>query len=1261
MKKDSGISEVLGAVLMIAIMVTGFSILGTVYFSQPPPEKIPQVSFNLVLGTDNQINLIHAGGDSLRTYDSSGNNAEANAEYYILVDREKIWPILDATATLDSGKSEFSYVGNTSSTGLDMEYLQVGEGFSAKPLSLPKNIDIIYKSPSGAESIIWSGLIPRIIDFGTGGSIFGSGSGRVGMTGSVRVCINEEVQFNDTSYGNVVYSDWDFDANKNPGIDATGLTPTWTYTETGLYSVTHNITTDEGLNFTLTKENYIEVKPVHADFTESWDKDCTSSEGRVCDLCNAKYPGKPCGREPFLVNFTDGSYCSPTGWSWNLGDGTVKSGTSVSNYYLYDYGRGDGTEPILYSVELTASNPGGSDRMNKTDLVVVYPLCTAPKADFSYDGVVDLDGNMSVEFTDLSTSDPESVVYWDWDFDNGKEHYYGKEPPRQEFEARNETYKVKLIVKNDCGQVANITRPIVFPCTTLTGVMDAEPKTGESPLTVNFTDHSEPHANITGWRWSFGDGTYYYSSNVSNPNPPPHTYDRVGTFYASLMVQNECGQAFVNTSVFVVSKPGLISGKVWTDKNQNRVKDTSEDYLPDWQVTLEERKSGTWQAVNSTTTNSTGDYVFYLEGVSNSVFRVREYLPDKWKVTYSYGTYNQNVSDSILIYSDREYTNIDFGNVGPHTSSIQVPGYFVKYGGGYSDGTFYYSDLASSAEFLDYNTTYNTTPRVVYLSPSSRSGTFTLDPPGGYPTGYTTWGDSSYNLTFREYNNYLKYEGYGAYFLDWWQYPVGTNYVKGIHFPVPDNTTISANQLYLTYKWDSSIHFDIDKPKEGDTIPYTSAYTVEAHFEGLGERTSQCYLTSPVSTQQLLYNSTIAEYLITSLDTRPYEGTKRLFTARMKLSNGTYVYAYSNATIAYEPITVNITSITSESGTWTTANPNVKGNTTVTASVSGKWQDNTSAQLYVNNQSVGTMAVTTPGLPSTVQGTFNAEQYAGRTLPVFVRVPYRNATVIAMMGNFADSPLKSITVLSKEPIHANFTAYPWTGRAPHEVAFTDLSTGGANQWSWNFKDGNSSTEQNPIHIFMSEGNYSVRQMVTNATPASDYIEKYVNVTGIWNGTSLLTSRNTILESGGVMSWISRGSNSTITVNNTTITMADGDSIEIALRNQHSKAKIFMAGSITECNLSDIDLKINGIQKAQGNITQIRVQDFENFHSNLTLTAAKNYAAWVSFQWQGTGVSVSWKRNLRITELMPTIERFMSLELDSDQSFFDGTAAEYYFT
>jgi PKD repeat protein len=63
---------------------------------------------------------------------------------------------------------------------------------------------------------------------------------------------------------------------------------------------------------------------------------------------------------------------------------------------------------------------------------------------------------------------------------------------------------------------------------------------------------------------------------------------------------------------------------------------------------------------------------------------------------------------------------------------------------------------------------------------------------------------------------------------------------------------------------------------------------------------------------------------------------------------------------------------------------------------------------------------------------------------------------------------------------AEFSGTPTTGTAPLTVDFTDLSTGGATSWSWDFGDGGTSTAQSPTHVYdnVSGGNYTVSLTAT---------------------------------------------------------------------------------------------------------------------------------------------------------------------------------------
>lgn len=66
---------------------------------------------------------------------------------------------------------------------------------------------------------------------------------------------------------------------------------------------------------------------------------------------------------------------------------------------------------------------------------------------------------------------------------------------------------------------------------------------------------------------------------------------------------------------------------------------------------------------------------------------------------------------------------------------------------------------------------------------------------------------------------------------------------------------------------------------------------------------------------------------------------------------------------------------------------------------------------------------------------------------------------------------------------ADFYAEPTSGSAPLTVSFHDTSTGNPERWLWQFGDGSTSTEQNPVHTYTINGVYSVS--LTSDTPAGE--------------------------------------------------------------------------------------------------------------------------------------------------------------------------------
>ena len=87
----------------------------------------------------------------------------------------------------------------------------------------------------------------------------------------------------------------------------------------------------------------------------------------------------------------------------------------------------------------------------------------------------------------------------------------------------------------------------------------------------------------------------------------------------------------------------------------------------------------------------------------------------------------------------------------------------------------------------------------------------------------------------------------------------------------------------------------------------------------------------------------------------------------------------------------------------------------------------------------------------------------------------------ASLGSFGETGgAVNISLESTTPIApvADFTKNATSGKRPLVVGFADASIGNISARSWDFGDGGSSTVLNPVHTFVSIGNYTVNLSVT---------------------------------------------------------------------------------------------------------------------------------------------------------------------------------------
>ncbi len=136
-----------------------------------------------------------------------------------------------------------------------------------------------------------------------------------------------------------------------------------------------------------------------------------------------------------------------------------------------------------------------------------------------------------VQFNDATTGG--TPTSWKWDLGNGTTSFL-KNPSVTYFTPGE--YDIKLVVKNSNGADSVVKYEFITVYDKPTINFTASTVTGCFPMPVQFTDLSNPGSGeMVTWQWDFGDG---FSESTQNPN---HTYTSGGNYNVSLLAINEFG------------------------------------------------------------------------------------------------------------------------------------------------------------------------------------------------------------------------------------------------------------------------------------------------------------------------------------------------------------------------------------------------------------------------------------------------------------------------------------------------------------------------------------------------------------------------------------------------------------------------------------------------------------------------------------------------------------------------------------------------
>lgn len=318
------------------------------------------------------------------------------------------------------------------------------------------------------------------------------------------VCGSEPVAFTDISNPADAWR-WVF----GDGEVSTEQNPIHIFRDTGFVTITH-IATNNGCSKSITKTNYIRVKPPVANMRYVID-------------CNNKRQ----------VTFNDLSKVDPNPaypvtYLWQFGDPANSTSTLRNPVFVY---------PALgsYNVTLTVTQNGCSYVLMRGLLLTqIKPAFTASKTVFCR--------NETIRITS-TTLEPENIKRYTWTI--------GANPPKSDtlpyFDfALSDTgrYDVRLTImdSNMCSETTlvsgylQVTGPVANFVPDLAGTCPGK--------TVSFTDRTFSPVPITSWTWNYGD-----SPNSQTYTAPPfsHRYDQKGLYTVSLTVKDAAGCSHTKT------------------------------------------------------------------------------------------------------------------------------------------------------------------------------------------------------------------------------------------------------------------------------------------------------------------------------------------------------------------------------------------------------------------------------------------------------------------------------------------------------------------------------------------------------------------------------------------------------------------------------------------------------------------------------------------------------------------------------------------
>jgi PKD repeat protein len=653
-----------------------------------------------------------------------------------------------------------------------------------------------------------------------------------------------------------------------------------------------------------------------------------------------------------------------------------------------------------------------------------------PVADFSANPVSGAPP-LAVAFTDKSGGSTPRT--YQWSFGDGGTSTAAN--PSHTYAAAG-VYSVTLTITNSYGTDSETKPNFVSVGKGPVADFDGTPQNGMLPLAVTFTDKST--GNPTTWRWDFGDGS------TSTAQNPAHTYTKAGTYGVTLTVTNAFGTSTKTKAGYITAgmpptadfTSGTRTGGVplavkFTDASTGRPSSWAWDF-GDGATSTDQNPSHTYTKAGAFTVTLTVKNAYGSDSETKAGFVTAGAKPG------AEFTANQRLGTAPLTV---KFTDLSTGSP-----------------------TTWAWDLGDGSTSTDQNPTH------VYKL------------------------EGSYDVTLTVTNSYGSGTITKTATVDGTCMPGATGYITVGRAPAADfsaDKVAGSPPLAVTFT-----------DKSTGTTPLTHQWTFGDGGTSTAANPTHSYAANGV-------------YTVTETVTNAFGTDTQTKTEFIRVGLGPVADFVGTPQNGMLPLAVTFTDkSTGNPATWrwdfgdgSISNTQNPAHTYAKAGTYG-------VTLTVTN-AFGTSTKTkagyiTAGMPPTADFTSGA-----RTGPAPLTVAFTDASkggpnswawdfgdgststavnpahTYTRAGTFSvsltvknaygsDTETKTGFVTAGGKPSADFIADERRGVKPFTVTFIDLSTGNPASWKWDFGDGTTSTEQNPVHVYQAEGAYDVTLTVSNS-------------------------------------------------------------------------------------------------------------------------------------------------------------------------------------